>query len=203
MPKNPRLTIGMCTGGTVRAETVRSLLSNMIQLAQNNLAANLLFQIGGYVDVNRNQIVEEALKVGTTHLMFIDNDMIFPDYGVAKLLQNNKDIVGGNYNSRLSPTSKEISGPVTKMSVDGVPVTMLKQDFPTELFKCYAVGTGFMMINTKVFEKMDKPYFNAVIDKQNKHTTEDIEFCRKAGELGFEVWCDPTLEIGHIGDIVY
>jgi GT2 family glycosyltransferase len=198
-----KLTIGMCTSGTIRAETVTSLMSNMINLTQQDLSPNILFQIGGYVDVNRNILVNSALEQKSTHIMFIDADMIFPDDAVLQLLSHDKDIIGGNYNVRLDPTAKELSGPTTKMLVDNVPVSMIGKDFPTELFKCYAVATGFMLVKLSVFEKLEMPYFDAWIDKNNKHYTEDVDFCRKAGEAGFEVYCDPKIKIGHVGSYTY
>lgn len=199
----PKLVVGICTGGTIRAETVTSLVSNLINCATNNIPPNLLLQIGGYVAVNRNKIVEEALKQKATHIMFIDADMIFPDDGIMQLLKDDKDIVGANYNVRLDPTSAELSGPTVKALVDGKPVSMLAKDFPTELFKCYAVATGFMMIKAKVFDKIKYPWFVDYQDKKGKHHTEDVDFCRKANEADIEVWCDPTIKMGHIGNYVY
>ncbi len=198
-----KLTIGMCSGGTVRVETVTSLVSNLINIAQNDIAPNLLFQVGGYVDINRNKLADRAIEGGFTHLMFIDADMIFPDDGIMRLLAHDKDIVGANYNVRLDPTSGEFSGPTVKMLVDGKPVSMLSKDFPTELFKCYALATGFLLIKTEVFSKLTKPWFDAWIEPNGQHHTEDIDFCRKANEAGFEVWCDPTIEMGHIGSYTY
>lgn len=197
-----KITIGVCTGGTLRAEMATSLYSNLINIGQTGQMANLLFQIGGYVDVNRNKIVEEAIKQGTTHLMFIDADMVFPDDGVMQLFKQDKDIIGANYNVRLDPTSPDFSGPTVKMLVDGKPVSMVNKDFPTELFECYALGTGFMMIKTEVFKKLKYPYFEAIIDRKGHHT-EDVEFCRRANEAGFKIYCDPTIKMGHIGSYMY
>lgn len=200
-----KITIGICTGGSIRAETVTSLVSNMINVAQTGIMANLLVQVGGYVDVNRNKIVEEARKAGTTHLMFIDADMIFPEDGIMRLLAHKKDIVGANYNVRLDPTSVVLSGPTVKMfdKKTNKVVSMSGQDFPTELFKCYSLATGFMMIDMKVFDKLEFPYFDAYQDKNGVHYTEDVDFCRKANESGAEVWCDPTIRMGHIGSYTY
>lgn len=197
----PKLTIGICSGGTIRCETVTSLVTNMINLAQKDIMTGLLFQVGGYVDINRNKIVEACQKNGTTHLIFIDADMTFPDDGIFRLLEQDKDIIGANYNVRLDPTSKAFSGPTVKMLVNGQPVSMIT--LPKKLFKCYALPTGFMMIKMDVFDKLEKPYFDAWIGKNNEHHTEDIDFCRKAQEQGIEIWCDPTIKMGHIGSYMY
>ena len=201
--QSKKIIIGICTGGTIRAETVSSLVTNLINCAHANIPPNLLIQVGGYVAVNRNKIVEEAIKQKATHVMFIDADMIFPDTGVMTLLGRDKDVVGANYNIRLDPSSKAFSGPTVKALVDGKPVSMVSKDFPKELFKCYAVATGFMMINTRIFKKLTYPWFEEYQDKDGTHHTEDVDFCRKVNEAGFDVWCDPTIKMGHIGNYVY
>lgn len=199
-----KLVIGVCSGGTMRVETVASLFTAMFRYArETDSMPNLLFQIGGYVDINRNKIIQEAQKAQATHILFVDNDMIFPEDAILTLMNRNKDIIGANYNVRLDPTSEVLSGPTTKMLVNGVPVSMMDQDFPTKIFKCYAVATGFMMVKMKVFNKLQVPYFDAWIDENNNHSTEDVDFCRKAGEKGFEIFCDPTIKMGHIGSYTY
>lgn len=199
----PKLVIGICSGGTIRIETMTSLYSDLINLAQQDIPPNLLVQVGGYKDINCNVLVEHSKAQGMTHLMFVDTDMIFPEDGISRLLSHDKDIVGGNYNIRLDPTSGEFSGPTVKMLVNGEPVSMIAKDFPTELFKCYALPLGFMLVKMSVFDKLTRPYFETHIDANNKHMTEDIDFCVKANEAGFDLWCDPTIQIGHIGSYTY
>ena len=73
----------------------------------------------------------------------------------------------------------------------------------SELFKASGTGTGFMLIKTKVFDKLKKPYFVAWEDEDGNHHTEDIEFCINARKAGFDVWISPTIKIGHIGTYEY
>ena len=30
---------------------------------------------------------------------------------------------------------------------------------------------------------------------------EDLAFCRRARNLGYEIWCEPTARVGHIGHV--
>ena len=52
--------------------------------------------------------------------------------------------------------------------------------------------------------KVSQPHFgykwyeNGMVKMSN-----DWFFCEKARELGYEVWCDPTIKLGHIGDYDY
>lgn len=197
------IVVGICTGGSIRAETVSSLIAALTYNSNKGLISNLLMQIGGYVDVNRNAIVDTALKDKADYVMFIDADMGFPPEGILTLINDDKDIVGADYNVRLDPTAVIRSGPTTKMVVDNQLVSMLREDFPTDLFKCGAVATGFLLIKTSVFKKLERPYFDARIDKNGIHYTEDVDFCIKAREAGIDIWCDPAISMQHIGNAVY
>ncbi len=200
----PNVVIAVASGPTINVPTMASIVSALIHMAENSLPSNLIFQIGGYKDVNLNKLVFEARKYKATHIMFIDTDMVFPPDGILTLLKDDKDIVGGNYNTRLDPTSADFSGPTVKMLVDGQSVSMLKEDFPTELFKCHALPLGFMLVKMHVFDKVPMPYFE---DHQRSsgymHMTEDVDFCVKAHKAGFDTWCEPAVKIGHIGQYVY
>ncbi len=199
----PKITVGVCTGGNIRAETVSSLFSNLINMGHQNVAPNLLIQIGGYVAINRNMLVATAIEQGSTHLMFVDADMLFPPDGIMRLLKHNKDIVAANYNVRVDPQSNDAGGPTVKMMVDGVVVSMTGDGVPDSLFKCYGLGTGFMLIKLDVFKKLKKPWFKSVQDKNLVHTTEDIYFCQQANKAGIKIYCDPTIKMGHIGSTVF
>lgn len=190
-----KITIGVLSQGILKTEMASSLI-----MAVNSIFCPLhvLFYQGAYVHDNRNQVVDAAIKEGSTHLMFIDYDQTFPVDGIATLLSRNKDIVGGCYNKRILPLQTTVMA-----CVDGSQPRLLNPDeVPKELFRCNTVPTGFMLINMDVFKKMPPPYFS-FDPLDEKLVGEDVYFCRKAGKYGIEVWCDPTIRIGHIGDYVY
>jgi hypothetical protein len=67
------------------------------------------------------------------------------------------------------------------------------------------IGTGFMLINTKVLkhmwedevaEKLGHP-FNVWQTKKGNQVGEDLSFCHRATLCGFEIWADPVLRLGH------
>jgi GT2 family glycosyltransferase len=71
------------------------------------------------------------------------------------------------------------------------------QDDPIPVFRA---GTGGMLIQRRVFEKMaenpDIPPFKGSGSSPDQ-VGEDIHFCDLAQSLGFRIWVDPTLSIGH------
>jgi GT2 family glycosyltransferase len=52
----------------------------------------------------------------------------------------------------------------------------------------------------EVFEKLEKPYFTL---DESRPAMEDVVICEKAREAGYDIWCDPTIKIGHIGTYIY
>lgn len=198
------ILIGMATGGTVRSETVTSLIGAMEVIRGHGVGTNLRLEIGGYVTMNRNRLVRHALETHTSHLLFIDNDMVFNPSAIQRLVDSDKDIVGVNYNARGTPGQPVVStikivDPANDPNKDKIITT----EFSAQLFTLYALGTGFMLIKTHVFEKMESPWFVAGEDKNGECFTEDVEFCRKAHIAGFDVWCNPTIQIKHIGNYEY
>lgn len=194
------ITIGMATGGTIRSETVTSLIGAMDVLKSHGVGINLSIQIGGYAARNRNALADVALNNGSNYLMFIDNDMVFKPSAIQRLLDHDKDIVGVHYNARGVMGKPVIS--TVKLADENGNLTS-SDHMPAQLFKCFAVGTGLMLVKTSVFPKLKRPYFVAYEEEDGEHHTEDVEFCRKAHDAGIDVWCSPTIEVGHIGNYTY
>lgn len=190
-----KITIGVLSQGTIKTETVSNLI-----MAVNSIFCPLqvLFYQGAYIHDNRNQVIEAARKEGSSHVMFIDYDQTFPENGITTLLGRDKDIIGGCYNKRSFPLQTTVMA-----SIGGGPVHLLNPDeVPKEPFRCNVVPTGFMLIKMEALKKMEPPYFS-FDPLEGRLVGEDVYFCRKANKLGIEVWCDPTIKIGHIGDYAY
>lgn len=200
-----QITLGVCSGGTLRSETVVSIVGALDVIRSNGVAALLAIQIGGYVARNRNALVETAKENGSTHIMFIDNDMEFKPSAIQRLIDADKDIVCAPYNARPAPGSNVVST-IKLMDESGeIPMDGSERPFelPLGLIKVGGAGTGFMLIKLSVFDKLDKPYFTAWEDDKGVHHTEDIDFCIKARKKGFDVWCNTSIPISHIGTQVY
>ena len=198
-----QVILAVPSGGTMRTEMVSSLITSLYDLSDKGYNPNLIFQIGGYVAINRNNLVKEAIANKGTLIMFLDTDMIFPKDAIRQLMDQNKDIIAGNYNVRLGPLAKERSGTTVRFWDTKTKRAVVPLELQDETFKCYTAATGFMLINLKVFKKIAYPWFVSYQKDDGEHYTEDVDFCIKAQAAGIDVWCDPTISIGHIGQAVY
>lgn len=185
---NFKIAIGMACNRGIQPKTVTSLLE---LVAHSQVDFFVIAEEGYTISENRAYCVAQARQNDCTHLLFIDDDMIFPPDTLEKLLAHSKEIVGTVYNSRRLPLSSTVE------CFEG-------EEIKDKLFKVKAVATGIMLINLKVFDKIDKPYFD--MEHHESGWTimgEDSWFCRQAERKGIEVWCDPTIHISHIGNYLY
>lgn len=165
----------------------------------------LIAERGYTIAENRNYCVVQAQRNESDVLLFIDDDMTFPPDTLERLLAHGKDLVGVNSYSRCLP----LSSTVGLMNKNGEYMhpdkhTEWEMKIPDELFKAYFVGAGILLINMSVFDKLKKPYFAFTTDKNGQVVNgEDGSFCKKVKDAGMDVWCDPQIEVGHLGEFEY
>jgi hypothetical protein len=184
------ITVGIPSYDHIKTECVLSVV-NLI--TRSDLKLHFVFNQSLYIDYNRNQLVEAARQNGSTHLMFIDSDIQFPPDGIARLLAHDKAVVGGYYNTRRG------NNPIRFLDDDG---NVIVKDIPETLFKCHVLPTGFMLIRMDTFDALSKPYFATITHEQGT-IGEDVAFCRWVADAGIEIWCDPTIKLGHVGKHIY
>lgn len=150
----------------------------------------------------RNLIVSKALELNCSHVLFIDDDMIFPPNALIKLLEHDKDIVCGLAFQRKKPHMPCIFRNVEHDGEQQIyPMEVVKQG----LFDIDACGSAFVLIKTEVFRALSEPWYvwgdkslGVYVNKGG--LGEDIAFSLKAKRAGFDVFCDTDLIITHIGD---
>ncbi len=193
--KDFKLSIGVPTYGTIKTKTFISIVKFIKSV---DFDVPVITQTGSYIQDNRETIVETAIERGMTHLLFIDHDMVFEPQAVESLVNRNKDIIGAPFSLRTTPSDPFAT--VKKEDPHGNKIWEEQGD----LIKCCAVGTGFMLINLEVFKKIKKPWFQLEYDDKGElQYGEDMSFCRKAREAGFDIFCDTTVKLGHLGDFQY
>jgi len=179
-----KIALGMPTNRLIKPKTAESVLK-LVAYTENEIEP-IVSTRGFNTSENRNWIAAQACNRGCTHLFFVDDDMILPPDTLDRLLAHNKDIVGGVYK--------------TKYEVQADVVEYLNDERPKELFRVGAIGTGCLLIKTDVFRKVPQIWFTYEWnDNGSIKMSHDWLFCHKAREYGFDIWADPTLEIGHIG----
>lgn len=204
--KDKKILIGVpCGSGYMPTQMVQSLL----QLHKPCPCAFLTIE-RQRIDKVRNYMVQQALLQGVDYLLMIDDDNPIQPETLELLLEDDKDIVGATILSR-NPNTQGIHDMCAfyahEHKVDGKKLKLYDniKDFKEEgfLHKVDAIGTGCILIKTKVLAKMITKYKDGlfefgdikfkkkiVIDGKEydrRTMSEDCEFSERAINCGFEV----------------
>ena len=162
----------------------------------------------------RNYCVDEFLRSGYTHLLFIDSDIGFNPQDVLALLalqddESPYDIIGGAYPKKCITWEKIVQA-VNKGVADENPNVLeefvgdfvfnpvmdpgetnksIRLDEPAEVLE---LGTGFMMVRRNTFEEYLKAYPN-IMYRPDHVRTEAFDGSRKIG-MYFQADIDPDSE---------
>ena len=188
-----RVLIAYPCGGDVNPWFMHSVTMGMIELYGNppcTLQQALMFEQSSILPANREGIAEAAMERADV-LITLDTDVRFPPVAFQKLVQHyldGKQIVGANYIRRNEPWCPTAS-------LDGKCVYQGKG-----LQKIDHVGMGLVMIDTGVFDLVNKPWFNFSYDSEKGWRGEDINFFEKVRDAGVDVWLDHSIGVTHIGE---
>ena len=159
----------------------------------------------------RNLLVKDMIDSDATDLLFIDSDINFEPDDIFRLMAWGAD-----------PKKGIVAGVPRTRSENKVYIADLDYDENGELtmngmglVRGKRVATAFMLIRREVFEQMmaahpEWGYKDQRSDRmipclfdfkltEEGYIGEDFLFCDRARELGFEVWIDPTIKLGHMG----
>lgn len=193
-----KILIGVPSGASVPVPFQQSL-PDAVKITRKEGKVDYYNVRGTNTVTARNKIVYYMLQRDFTHLLFLDSDMWFPKKSLSKLLADDKDIVGGFY-VRKRKGFLPNAFTLNYRTPDGKYMT----EVVTELKEVEAIGTGCLLVRREVFEKLGKPWFeyHSSTDDDCHMVTEDLVFCEKAKEAGYQVWCDGTIQCGHVGSFI-
>jgi len=186
--------------GKLEASYVNSLLQSIKLCNQLEIELIPLWMCyDSLVQRCRNDLIAIAIEHKFDDILWIDSDIEWNPEWIIKLLQSNKDVIGGTY--RKKTDEQEIYLVKTdnkKIDKEG-------------LLEVDGLGFGFLKMSKKAFTtlwKKSKSYetdgikskmiFNIDIEK-GKFIGEDIVVCNKLKKLGFIIYLDPSMTCNHIG----
>lgn len=173
----------------------------LLAMSCNGLLCGTAMPKNRLIPYARNEAVEQVLKDEFTNpdedfIFWLDQDIIVAPGVLTRLLSHNKDIVSGLYFLKEPPHHPLIMKKRDCQISERGKYSNLS-DYPDGLIKLEdgSVGFGCVLTKVKIFETMQKPWF-----EWTKDSGEDIDFCIKAKESGYDIWYDSEVRCGHQGD---
>jgi len=201
--ENTKLLISLgCTWDYIPLPFFESYIQIATSLHKNKIPYAVGFSTRGRQDDLRNNSINTVLRdhQSYSHILFLDIDHRFPKDTIIKLLSHNKSIVSGLSFKRTEPYN-----PVIFNWDNEIEEYVNIIEWKNELFEVDATGGACLLVETEVFKKMKFPWFEFYtgFDRSNRKISisEDLYFCKKAKELGYSIFIDPTCTNDHLGII--
>lgn len=151
---------------------------------------------------SRNDLALMALNENTDYVLWLDSDMIFPPETLKDMLESieGRDMLAGLCHMRVPPYTpvlyKKLRMGLTPDENESEVLEDLPEGGPFEVEGC---GFGCVLIRTGVIRDVFLHYRD--IFGPLPGYGEDVSFCLRARKLGYRIWCDPRIRIGHKGSL--
>lgn len=196
---NIKLLIAIPSVDYIHFKFSESLSRLMKWLTENGVDYRVEFKGGTLVYMARDYLVDFAFRwnKGFTHVLWLDADMVFEPDIFEKLYVDGKDFVTGLYRGRHGKKNlcvfKTLTPP-TRFENEDV------KEHRGEIFEIAASGFGCVLTTVKLLENMAGEYGSSFAPEGS--TGEDIMFCKRAAQLGYKMYCDPKVHVGHISQSI-
>lgn len=192
MPKK-RILIGIPTAKYIEPETFRSIYDLDVP---EDVDITFQYFYGYNIDQVRNLIADWATRYD--YLFSVDSDIVLPKDCLVKMLNHDVDIVSGVYIQRKP--GKEILEIYRNNSHGGMSNVSYDELLPAGLHKINGCGFGCVLVKSDIIRKIGYPQFKYHSALNHNNTiSEDVDFCRKAANVGANIFVDSSIVCDHIG----
>lgn len=188
-----KLLIAIPTTDYMHFEFVRSLVALVEKLKAEKINYEVHMKGLSLVYAARDYLASYAINNDFTHVLWLDSDMVFEDEVLEDLQFCGKPFVTAVCHSRRPPYNSCVFTDIRVNSVQRV------IEYPAEPFKVAGCGFACVLIETAILKEVMMKEKTCFMPMQ--YYGEDVAFCKRATELGHEIWCDPNVRLGHIGHI--
>ncbi|MBO7363754.1 MAG: hypothetical protein J6U26_00250 [Lachnospiraceae bacterium] len=188
-----RLMIAVPTTDYMPAGFVKSLCDLQRELNRKKISYTVEIQSGTLVYIARNRLASKAINEGYTHVLWLDSDMVFNDQVVEDLMFCGKEMVCGAFVSRRPPYGPCIYESIKKYEIEKV------KEFGTKPFRVDGCGFACVLTTVELLQAVALKFGTTF--QPTDYYGEDLAFCWRVGQIGREIWCEPTVRPGHIAHV--
>lgn len=202
------VAIGFPAHRPIPPMTLMSMVKTIHKLTEMGIAMDLVMEISGSAITSRDGVLDSFLAGDKDKLFWIDSDMVWEADDFLRLL--------------AISTEEEIVCAAYPAKADGEPqffadIQPVQDGHPLGLVEINGIGLGFAVMSRAAAEHISA---NAprVLDQiahrdmasvfrfdvfNGNRRTEDMAFFADLRELGYHIWLDPMINLGHVGEKEY
>ena len=183
---------------TVQAEFMQSvtLMKPVGDVRYASMESSMIYK-------SRTDLGLIAIAEGQDFVLWIDSDMAFKPDLLERLMADmeGRDIVAPLFFMRNPPYEPVMYSKLRKGLTPAENEHEKLIDYPeNEMFTVEGVGFGCVLMRTKVLKDVADRYHELFAPIPGYG--EDLSFCIRARGCGYDIWIDPTVEVGHKGSII-
>lgn len=161
------------------------------------------FEIGSLVYMARNNLARQAIKSEADWVLWLDSDMVFQPDLLQRMLavctENDIDFLTATCFRRKPPYTPCLFDRLQKIG-RGASYTALLS-VPDGRFKVEGCGFAGVLLSTDVLLSVAAKFDGRMFDPMDGFG-EDVAFCWRARQCGYDIWCDSSIEMGHVGNMI-
>lgn len=188
-----RLLIAVPSGDYMHVGFVKSLTNLMRRLDRDGVDYELAIEEGSLVYMARDKLACKAINESFDYVLWLDSDMVFTDDLLEDLQFSGYDFVTGIAIGRRPNYCSCLFEDIRPDSLKRV------ETYPNNTFEVAGCGFACVLIYTEILRGVHMTYETCFMPLIGYG--EDIAFCKRAKELGFRIWAEPAVKVGHIGHI--
>ena len=161
------------------------------------------FLIGSLIYDSRNRLAGMAVEMDADYILWLDSDMVFPPDTLERMMKvldehPEIDVLTGLYFRRGAPFTPVL---FSKLEVNDEGVLEFDDvpELPNELFEVAGCGFGIVLMRTEMLLDIAAKEGGGMWFSPIANAGEDCAFCIRARENGYKIYCDPSIEAGHMG----
>ena len=190
-----KLMIAIPTMDTMPTPFVESLLGLTRRLDRDGVPYDVVIESGTLIYMARDRLACKAINKGYTHVLWLDSDMVFSDSIVEDLSFCGNDFVTGIAHGRRSPFLSCLFKSIDLSKLERWQLA----DYPAETFEVAGCGMAAVLMKTQILRDVFMK-FNTCYQPLLSYG-EDLAFCKRAVSLGYHIYAEPAVRLGHIGHL--
>lgn len=184
-------------------DTLPALFCQSLALLQRAGDTMIGFEVGSLVYNARNNLARQAIKAEADWVLWLDSDMVFGPDLLQRMLkvctENDIDFLTALCFRRKPPYTPCLFDRLDKVE-KGASYTALLS-VPEGRFQVGGCGFAGVLMSTDVLISVSAKFNGRMFDPMDGFG-EDVAFCWRARQCGYDIWCDSDIEMGHVGQFI-
>lgn len=186
-------------------DTLPALFCQSLAMLQRSGDTMVGFEVGSLVYHARNNLARQAIKAEADWVLWLDSDMVFSPDLLQRMMkvctENDISFLTALCFRRKPPYTPCIFEKLERLPEDKGAAYTAFMSVPDGRFKVGGCGFAGVLMSTDVLMSVAAKYQGRMFDPLPGFG-EDVSFCWRARQCGYDIWCDSKIEMGHVGNCV-